>query len=209
MQRGRRRGAGGMSLIELMVGVALLAILLALAVPAFGDWMRNARVRTTAESLRAGLQQARAEAIRRNANVRFQLVTTLDNGCALSTSGPFWVSNAGASVSPASGCAGAISTTVSPFLIQKSPVVSNATSDITLTASGSGVIAFDPLGRMTGTTNPTIATPAQFTVDLGSSGGSCIAQGGNVRCLRIAVSVSGDARLCDLTRTTTNDPMKC
>ncbi|WP_295524978.1 GspH/FimT family pseudopilin [uncultured Pseudacidovorax sp.] len=202
MRQGRWRGTSGMSLIELMVGVALLAILLALAIPAFGDWMRNARLRTTAESLRAGLQQARAEAIRRNAKVRFQLVTTLDNSCALSTSGPFWVSNAGASVSPASGCGGAISTTASPFLIQKSPVVSSATGDITLSASA-GVMVFDPLGRMA-------ATPAGVaTIDLGSSGGSCLAQGGNVRCLRIAVTPSGDARLCDLTRTTTNDPMKC
>src|SRR5260221_386939 len=44
-----------------------------------------------AESLVAGLQAARNEAVNRNASVRFQLVTTLTNLCALDDNGPHWM----------------------------------------------------------------------------------------------------------------------
>ena len=59
----------GFSLIELIVGMAILGILMGLGIPAFSDWMRNARVRTTAESALNGLQLARAEAVRRGHHV--------------------------------------------------------------------------------------------------------------------------------------------
>ena len=65
----------GFSLIELIVGMAILGILMSLGIPAFSDWMRNARVRTTAESALNGLQLARAEAVRRNTTVGFYPVS--------------------------------------------------------------------------------------------------------------------------------------
>ena len=81
----------GFSLIELIVGMAILGILMSLGIPAFSDWMRNARVRTTAESALNGLQLARAEAVRRNTTVGFYLVDTTTGACALSTAGPNWI----------------------------------------------------------------------------------------------------------------------
>jgi type IV fimbrial biogenesis protein FimT len=81
----------GFSLVELIVGMAILGVLLAIAMPAFSNWLRNARVRTAAESVQNGLQLARAEAVRRNTTIRFQLVDTADDSCALSTAGPNWV----------------------------------------------------------------------------------------------------------------------
>ncbi|WP_287655570.1 GspH/FimT family pseudopilin, partial [Accumulibacter sp.] len=78
----------GFSLVELLVGMAILGVLLAIAMPAFSNWLRNARVRTAAESVQNGLQLARAEAVRRNTSVRFQLVTTLDESCVSDPAGP-------------------------------------------------------------------------------------------------------------------------
>jgi type IV fimbrial biogenesis protein FimT len=66
----------GVSLIELLIGIAILAILLALGMPTFGLWVQNTQVRTAAESISNGLQIARNEAVRRNANVRFNLTST-------------------------------------------------------------------------------------------------------------------------------------
>lgn len=63
----------GVSLIELMVGLAVAALLLALGMPAFDLWIQNTQNRTAAESISNGLQLARAEAVRRNAHVRFDL----------------------------------------------------------------------------------------------------------------------------------------
>ena len=63
----------GVSLIELMVGLAVGGILLALGMPAFNLWIQNTQNRAAAESIANGLQLARAEAVRRNALVRFDL----------------------------------------------------------------------------------------------------------------------------------------
>lgn len=63
----------GLSMIELMIGVAILGILTSVAVPSFQTWMRNSQVRNAAESISNGLQKARAEAVSRNTRVAFIL----------------------------------------------------------------------------------------------------------------------------------------
>lgn len=63
----------GMTLIELMIGMVILGILAAVAVPNFRVWMQNAQVRTAAEGVINGLQKARAEAVSRNARVELVL----------------------------------------------------------------------------------------------------------------------------------------
>lgn len=68
--------ARGLTLIELMITVAVLAIGLALAAPAFTQQLANYRLRAAAESIINGLNYARAEAVRRNAPVSFTLSDT-------------------------------------------------------------------------------------------------------------------------------------
>lgn len=63
----------GVSLIELMVGIAILGILAALATPSYTAWIQNTKIRTAAESIQNGLQIARAEAVKRNTPVQFVL----------------------------------------------------------------------------------------------------------------------------------------
>ena len=63
----------GVTLIELMIGVAIVAILLATGMPSFNLWIQNTQNRTAAESVLNGVQLARAEAVRRNTPVRFDL----------------------------------------------------------------------------------------------------------------------------------------
>ncbi|MDP2144992.1 MAG: GspH/FimT family pseudopilin [Gallionella sp.] len=65
----------GFSLVELMIGIAILAILLGLAVPSFQTWLQNSQIRNAAEAVLNGLQRARAEAVARNTNVEFVLGT--------------------------------------------------------------------------------------------------------------------------------------
>lgn len=63
----------GMSLVELMVAVAILAILLMLGIPSFQQWALNTRIRSVTESIQNGLRLARNEAAQQAAQVRFQL----------------------------------------------------------------------------------------------------------------------------------------
>lgn len=59
------------TLIELMIGIAITAILITFAVPAMNGHSRDAAIRRVAEEARMGLQLAKAEAIRRNGTVVF------------------------------------------------------------------------------------------------------------------------------------------
>jgi type IV fimbrial biogenesis protein FimT len=56
----------GLTLMELMVTVAILAILVALAVPSFNSFLAKGRLSGAAEVLAQDLQLARSEALRRN-----------------------------------------------------------------------------------------------------------------------------------------------
>lgn len=67
------RRQSGVTIIELLIAVVLLSLLAGIGVPAFRSWIQNSQVRTGADALIAGIQLARAEAIRRNKPVEFIL----------------------------------------------------------------------------------------------------------------------------------------
>lgn len=65
-RRGASRGSGrGLTLIELLVGVAVLALLASLAVPAMGHQLARWKLQAVAEQLAADLAQARWDAVER------------------------------------------------------------------------------------------------------------------------------------------------
>jgi type IV fimbrial biogenesis protein FimT len=65
----RARRERGLTLVELMVGVALLAVVLAVAAPEFSRWGRATRVMTHAADLQSALAYARSESSRRGVRV--------------------------------------------------------------------------------------------------------------------------------------------
>ena len=64
------RGAAGFTLVELMVTLAVAAILMAIAIPNFTALINGNRLTSTANELVSSLQLARSEALRRNTQVR-------------------------------------------------------------------------------------------------------------------------------------------
>lgn len=71
----RRTTQLGVTLIELMIGIAVFAVLMTLGIPAFQAWMQNTQIRNAADALTNGIQIARTEAVRRNKVVYFALDT--------------------------------------------------------------------------------------------------------------------------------------
>ena len=70
--------ARGLSLIELMIGLAIFGILLTTGLPTYSAWIQNTKIRNTAESVMTGLQLARNEALRRNTSVQFTFGANTD-----------------------------------------------------------------------------------------------------------------------------------
>jgi prepilin-type N-terminal cleavage/methylation domain-containing protein len=81
------RNNSGMTIIELMVVIGILAILAGIAIPGFIGWLPNYRLRSASDDLQSTLQNAKLRAIRENAIVRVNFdfgndtyVAFIDNG---------------------------------------------------------------------------------------------------------------------------------
>lgn len=216
----------GVTLTELVIAMAIFGALLVMAAQSFSGWIRNSKVRATAESIQNGLQLARAEAVRRNALVRFQLVTTADNLCQISTTASNWVISLD---DPTTGTAcatppGDTAVAPNPRIVQLRPAAEGSGQTMVTAAewnpnvtpvalattpvfagslANSGWVTFNGLGRLVATTTP--ATPGSATIAVGDNiqydvayaTGTCAVNGGDVRCLRVLVSSSGRISLCD------------
>lgn len=174
----------GFTVIELMIAIVLMAVLLVLGLPSFSAYTHNAKLRATAHTFLAGLQNARGEAIRRNALVDFVLTNNDVTSATFSA------------VTPATnGQSWLIRTNSLDTLIEAKSALEGSgraageASPVQVAGSVS-TVTFNGLG---GTTLGAAAT-FQFT---NPTGGACASAGGPMRCLNVVVSAGGQARLCD------------
>lgn len=196
-----RKSEWGVSLIELIIGLAIVAVLLAAGAPSFSTWIRNTQIRNAVESIQNGLQLARSEAVRRNAAVQFSFTTTVDNSCALSTAGANWVVSLS---DPSAKCA----TTPKSGLGDPAPQIiqirSNAEGSSKAVASaGQSAIVFNGLGQVT--------PAASINICVGITGVDSTAcyVAGDERHLQVAVSTGGQIRMCDPKFAAGSDPQGC
>lgn len=63
----------GVTLIEMMIALVIIATLILVAMPSFSAWMANAQIRNGAEAVLNGMQFARNQAIQFNTAVQFEL----------------------------------------------------------------------------------------------------------------------------------------
>jgi type IV fimbrial biogenesis protein FimT len=201
----------GMSLVELAIGLVIIGSLLALAAPSYTAWIQNTKIRTTAEAILNGLQLARTEAVRRNAQIRFNLTDTLTATCVVSANGTNWIVSFD---DPSGLCANGLlneaqdagdsAVSPAPRMIQVRPS-SEGSTGVAVAADQSSIM-FNGLGRVIpvpgAAININVSNPAAGTCATIGGGG------GPVRCMRVAVSAGGQIRLCDPARANT-DPVGC
>jgi type IV fimbrial biogenesis protein FimT len=192
----------GFTLIEMMITLAVMALLFMLGLPSMNTWLQNAQLRASAEGLQAGLQVARAEALRRNVPVRFQLVDTFTAACVLANSGTNWIVSLN---DPTALCDVNPSDIAAPLVIQKRSGAEGSPNAV-VAATNAGVpattVTFTGLGRVTG------ATPITQIAITNTSGGLC-QPAGPMRCLQINISSGGQMRTCDPAVTDNTDPRFC
>ena len=68
-----RRRQRGVTIIELVIGLVVVSVLLALGIPSFKSWMINSQIRNASEAVLNGIQLARANAIQQNRLMVFDL----------------------------------------------------------------------------------------------------------------------------------------
>ncbi len=197
------RRQNGFSLVELIVGLAVLALLIALGVPQYAAFTANARIRATTEGVTAGLNLARAEAVKRNARVEMVLtddppVEGLVNSLTPSTSGTNWMvrewvpsTNSYNFIEGKAGAEGS-------GRDESGVIVTSSSTD----ASYDGRVTFTGFGAMA------IGQPVTFQFTYPAAG-ACAAASGPLRCLNINVSPGGQIRVCDPKVTDTKDTRAC
>ena len=184
----------GFTIVELLVGLTVLAVLIALGAPAMGSYLQSSKMQSVAASYAAGLQLARAEAIRRNTRTEFVLTDTatstadIANALAPAVSGRNWV------VRAASGPGGFASAVEAKAGAEGEGSAGGMA--IAVTGSASAPAVFD--GRIAFNGFGATADGARYAIEITRPGaGTCVHLGGTVRCRRIQVSPGGGISSCD------------
>ncbi|MCE5182169.1 MAG: GspH/FimT family pseudopilin [Betaproteobacteria bacterium] len=190
----------GVSLIELMIGLVIMAILLSAGLPAFKLWLQNSQNRTAAESIQNGLQLARTEAVRRNTNVRFDLTSaaglvTWNVGCVTTSADcPATIQTRSGSEGTSNARVG-VSATAIP-----SPAPANQFS--AAVSAGTGLPAgatFNGLGRIPSANIGTDITRIDITNAIEAT----------ARRLVVTIGTGGTIRMCDPALSLSANPQGC
>lgn len=173
----------GFTLVEMMVVVLIIAIATAMGIPSYRAFINNTQIRNAAESIQNGLQRARAESVKRNANIEFVLGTStpwkiqLPGNTALCP-------NYGATLFECSTSEGA-----------------NNASFAVLPALAT-TVTFNSFGTV-GTNADGTAPLSQIDID------STVLSAAESRNLTVTISVAGNIRMCDPNVVSATDPRKC
>lgn len=188
-------------MVETMVSLVIMMFLVSMAMPLAIDWMQSVKLRNAGESLRAGIERARLEALKRNMTVTFWMVLDPSsrvpgNGCALASDSAAWV----VSVQDPSGkCGAKPSLEDEPQLSHRSVALENAEgvtiSAIDATGAAANRVSFTGFGQVS-STNARIQR-----IEVTQTNGSG-------RKLWVGIDSGGSVRMCDPDAAST-DPRRC
>ena len=172
----------GFTLIELMITLAVLALLLSLGVPTFSKIIHNAQVRSVAEALQNGLRLAQNEAVRHSHQTAFVLTNDPPglNATAIAN-GKNW----SIQIVPRPG--------ETAEYVQGGSF-GNQAGAVTIT-SETYVLCFNPIGRPVTIASTGLGPCTASMVGIPTT--FVVANAGADRSLQLQVSAGGKIRMCD------------
>jgi type IV fimbrial biogenesis protein FimT len=176
----------GFSLVELIIAIAIIAVLASFAVPSYRIWIENTRIRNAAESIQTGLQKARFEALKRNVPVQFVLGANSAWSIACVT---------------AAQCADLVGGVVETRASREG---SSANISVTALPAGADTVVFTNLGVVL-QSPPALAAPfTQLSID------NTTLPAIDSRELQVRIGLGGAGRMCDpYSGLSSSDPRKC
>ncbi len=157
----------GFTMIELVITVAVVAVIATFAIPGYQQMVENSKIRTVAESILTGLQLARAEAVKRNENVQVEFAAGNAAGWTVCLQ-----------PTPAGACASTI---------RSRPQQEGSAGNVTVVDGGAGgPYVFNSLGQLV---SP--AGPVTITIDNAAMAAA------DSRQLEVRIAVGGSVRSCD------------
>lgn len=184
----------GLTLLELMVVIAIIAMVSAYAVPGLRTYSANAQVRTSATNLQLVLKEAQAEASRSFRQVVF--FRTTDTTCSATATA---------------------AATGNQWVIAMLPLVSTGTASVfkcgtlneassLITVTGPAVLCFSSNGRPTALPSSTTGVGKACNVGTGDQiiyGVDTTSTTPNLKKLQVWVTLGGSVRTCDSQRLST------
>jgi type IV fimbrial biogenesis protein FimT len=193
LKRANRPNAG-FSLIELMVTLTLVGFLLVIAIPAFGKWSADARVRAVAESLTNAIRLTQSTAVSRGRTSMFALATDTPPGVTSTptANSPNWF----AALNP---LAGSDETAAALGLILKS----TEGTQRNVSVSGPALVCFNSFGRQTNLGAAATSVNATCSVQTSDTTPTTytVSQGSATRKFNVLVYLGGRVRMCDAAKT--------
>ena len=185
----------GFTLIELMITVTIIGLLMVFGLPSYQQWIQSTQIRTAAESVQNGLQLARAEAVRSNAPIQFQLTSTTGrtdwNICRVAAPIPCPAASIVQQRAGTEGSANArigVGTTATPFAIA-----------LATSTAAANVVTFTGFGRIT----TPLAAGVLTRIDITNSTTA------TARRIVLLVSSGGQIRMCDPLLALATNPQGC
>ena len=185
----------GFTLIEIMVSLAIIALMVLMGLPSMTTYFQNSKIGSAAQAYAAGLQVARTEAIRRNAPVQFVLTDTpiapgVENAAVPSPNGRNWVVRE---------CDPVLLTcrlVEAKSALEGSGQAAGSTPTVAVTGTAvapptafNGIVTFNGFG---GT-----QTTSEIWLNIDNQAGGVCFPSGNMRCLRVRAVPGGQVRVCD------------
>lgn len=167
----RRVSSTGFSLIELLVVLAIFSFVIAIAMPAFSEWIANARVKSAASALQIYLDSARVEAGRRGRVI--EVILTNDSPTTLDPDPADDGRNIVVQLMTRAD------TSVAEEVLKGGSLYSDASS-ATLTGLTASTMAFSPFGRLIGGADVEFV----FATDVAT------------RAVKLTLSASGSTQQC-------------